>query len=511
MEEEKKDLCRVCLSTTKRKYYSLFEKRKNYVVFDQINSFTNVQIHENDGFPSKICRSCLSELETAINFREKCEGSNLILRNSFANLTKTSDDIDIKDVVVKKEEPPELDPQVAEFFEDHFFDTAESFEPTDVIKPEKSDLNNIELGPRPSRAIDHHLQCDDCKQYFKSKCKLKVHWKKVHLTEKLLCSCKRQFKSIIAFNRHKESKKKSCLATQDLRVEGIGKSRVFYCKECEYKSFRIKDMITHQVIHTGDRPYKCDLCPKTCTQQSSLLAHKESAHGEYKAEMACQYCGKFIKGRNRIYRHLKRHTEQSVQCEVCLKTLKGKVSLQQHMRRHSGVKSYTCEKCAHSFYTIAELSNHKRTAHNKVKVWFKCDLCEYKASRKEIIKRHKAKHTETNVPCTICGMFLESAEKLIVHQHRHFEEKKYSCPYCDLKFFRRDTVPKHIKSKHAAAHQINHQRPPGLPVKEEGLDKQFNKVIRYGDMIGGNIMFLDPENRPKSGSPIPINDNDHNS
>lgn len=472
-DEEKGGVCRVCLSTAKKKSMSLFEKYKDYLIFDYINAITNVQIRQHDGLPDKICRTCLQELDTAIHFKQRCESSNVLLQSSNFVNNPMPLEIDVKEVVVKKEEPQETNLEFIEP-ESDFFDSSEPFD-NGLISEQQERIsgNKVDLGLRKSRAIDLRLQCDDCGEYFKSKCKLRVHWKQIHFKQNLIChDCKRTFKSITAYNKHQKNKRKSCAAATNFRIEGEGKSRVFYCKECPYKSVRIKDIITHWVTHTGDRPYKCDLCPKTCTQQSSLAAHKESAHKDYKAEITCHFCGKFIKGRNKIYRHLKTHSDKGMPCPVCQKILKNRNSLNQHMQRHSGVKSYTCEKCAHSFYTGAELSNHKRMVHNKAnKVWFKCELCDYKNYRKECVKRHKAKHTDTNVPCTVCGMFFESTQKLMLHQRRHFEEKKYSCPHCDMKFYRRDTVPRHIKAKHKF--MVPTAQPTqriGFTIKEECVD-----------------------------------------
>lgn len=476
MDEKKSGICRVCLATVKKKSMSLFQEYKNYSIFNHINAIANIQIREDDGLPDKICSGCLLDLETAINFKQKCESSNLILQTS--TLASSADSAVEVDVNIVKKEEPDLYSEIAFLNDDTYFDT--DFNDIDK-KPEKSILTKVDLGIRKSRSIDLHLQCDDCGGFFKSKCKLRVHWKQVHLKEMLRClNCKRSFKSIRAFKRHQNEKSKSCLAASNFRIEGEGKSRMFYCKECEYKSLRMKDMITHWVIHTGDRPFECEVCQRTFTQQSSLQAHKESSHKDFKVEITCHFCGKLIKGRSRIYRHLKIHTDKGLPCPICQKTLKNRHSLTQHMQRHSGVKSYTCEKCASTFYTSAELSNHKRMVHNKGKYWYKCDRCDYKALRNETLKKHKAKHTDSNLPCTVCGMFFESTQKLILHQRRHFDEKKYQCPHCEVKFFRRDSVGKHVRAKHRITMAINH-RTVGFTVKEESLDKKF--ANKYDEIV----------------------------
>lgn len=447
MGEDKKKvkICRVCLDSNVKKCMSLFEIYKDYLIFDYVNSIANVKIQKDDGLPDKICLECLLELETAINFKQKCESSNIILHSTQLDNLQESvvDDANaVPDLVIKKEEPLE------ESFE-YLDDDSHLFNASDLLADASDNIEEDDKGLKKSRAIDLKLECHDCGNNFKSKCKLRVHWKKVHLHEALICPvCKRMFKSFKAFHRHRKSGSKSCKVAADIQIEGQGRSRVFHCKECSYKTSRIKDIQTHLVIHSGDRPFLCDLCSRSFTQQSSLQAHKESTHKEYKVQITCQYCGKFVRGRTNVYRHLKTHTDNQHHCQVCNKVLQSKKSLQTHMQRHSGVKQYTCEICAKSFFTGAELCNHKRMIHMKGKYWYYCDTCEYKSIRSEKVKKHKLRHTASNIPCIVCGMFFEQADKLAQHQRMHFGERKYPCPLCEKRFFRKDTVGKHIRAKH---------------------------------------------------------------
>lgn len=300
---------------------------------------------------------------------------------------------------------------------------------------------------RPSRAIDLKLICDDCGGSFKSKCKLAVHWKKVHLLSKLVCpNCKRTFKSYKAFHVHKKKNTRSCQAATKVRIEGLGKKRVFHCNDCNYNTKSIKDMDAHLVTHSGDRRYQCKDCLKCFTQHASLQGHRESKHKDYRTITTCHYCGKVIQGRNKLYKHLRQHEPKSVQCEVCKKTLKSRAILINHMKRHTGVRSFTCETCSANFFTMGELCNHRRRVHFKAKI-FKCDMCEYTAYTAALLNTHRSRHTHNNVACLLCGMFLENAEKLVIHQKRH-AEKNYCCPDCDKGFFRRDSLRRHIMKKH---------------------------------------------------------------
>ncbi|CAH2100347.1 unnamed protein product [Euphydryas editha] len=474
----KKTICRVCLQSDENKYISLYEKYKHYLLFEYINSITSVEIKHYDGFPDKICEPCYEQLQVAISFKEKCEKSNLTLQESHLKVEPCSDEDD--NLIFKKEECIENDVKLEhENCEEYI--TFDNLSEDSVEKPLTIVVESVVSN---SKAVDHKLECHDCGGIFKSKCKLRVHWKKVHMLKNLICEhCKRAFKSYKAFHMHRKRKTKSCKAATDsnVSIEGVGKARVFICKECGYKTFKIKDMSTHLVTHSGERPFKCNLCPNTYTQYSSLQGHKEGAHKNYVVEITCYFCGKFIKGRKNVYRHLKGHTEQKITCTICKKAM-NKSSYHTHMKRHSGVKSYTCEKCASTFYTSAELCNHKRWVHNKQEKLFKCDLCDYKCAKAYNIKVHKKKHTGKNFPCTFCGRFYLSADKLSSHERTHYDEKKFACPQCNAKFFNRDSVRKHLKLKHSLA-IINEQKKLSVEVKREnGTVLQNEDIIIENDL-----------------------------
>ncbi|CAG9783270.1 unnamed protein product [Diatraea saccharalis] len=462
-------ICRVCLLAdpkVKKKCLSLFDKHNDYFIFELINSIADVKIQRGDTLPAKICPDCLLELDTVISFKRKCENSNILLKTSFINnkLPNASQSLFIQPLEeIKKEEPEE----VAEYLEAEFLD--ENY----VYPTEKETFKtevNIELEPihtneneivdtvtKKSRPIDLKLECNECGGLFKSKCKMRVHWKKVHMYESLFCPlCKRSFKSYKAYNLHMKKQSKACLTASKISIEGIGKSRMFHCKKCQYSSKRIKDLTTHLVVHTGERPFVCKICSLGCSQQSSLQDHMERKHQIYNVITTCQYCGKLLKGRSKIYKHMLTHKLDYVQCDLCKKVLKTKKTLIEHLRRHSGIKSYTCDQCAKTFCALSELCNHRRVIHEKGKHIYPCDICGYKAYSTSVLKRHKARHTESNVPCLECGMFLGNEQKLAEHKKRHISaERKYPCPHCEKRYMNRKSLSQHVRDIHKCRFLMN--------------------------------------------------------
>lgn len=446
MTENNKIACRICLRYDKesKKCLSIFESYNGCSLFEKINSIANVNIRIGDGLPEKICPDCLLQLETAVSFKQTCEASNKILLCNIllANQTINKSQIEnvTKEIIKKEFKEEQLEPQITSIQDDH---SAEYTDNEDILE----DCTIKPTIVKKSRIKDLQLICDDCGGSFKSKCKLGVHWKNIHQPEKLICpNCKRTFKSYKSFNKHMKRKTRNCSAAARVRIEGQGKSRIFHCKECNYKSVRAKDIDTHMVIHTGDRRFQCQDCHKSFTQQSSLQSHRECTHKDFRVDTTCHLCGKHIQGRSKFYKHMRSHNQQDVQCKVCNKVLKSKKYLSLHMLRHSGTKSYSCEICAASFFTYCEVYNHRKKVHMKSRN-IKCDKCDYKMTTRTALKAHIAKHTGTNVICLVCGQFSENAEKLAIHQKRHFE-RNVQCTQCEKMYHNKRSLSKHMSKDH---------------------------------------------------------------
>ncbi|KOB67340.1 putative zinc finger protein 45-like protein [Operophtera brumata] len=463
-EEHKNDICRVCLNcdfdSKPGENLSLFEKYNDCMISDKMNALTNIGITEGDGLPDKICPTCLLELESAFEFKVKCEKNNEILLSAVNNvstqLKSEDDDLSIKDECIIDDNfnvptPLESDDTSLSMKEEYLDDDnntdGDENIPLADLQAADADIKPFIEPPRPSKAIDLKLECHDCGGSFKSKCKLRVHWKKVHMTEQLKCpNCLSKFKSYAAYNSHKKRKLTSCVTASKVRIEGEGKHRVFHCKDCIYHSERISDMSAHIVIHSGERPFQCDICLRSFTQHSSLSSHKEASHKVYIAEGTCHYCGKHIQGRTKLYRHMEQHRRNNFPCKICSIVLKSKSSFKNHMKRHSGIKAYACEICPKSFYTQSELCNHKTKVHLKTKT-YKCEICDYTTSTSSALKTHQPKHSASNAGCNVCGMFFDNDLQLTLHKKRH-TDRRYQCPHCEKKYYSGKNLSAHVRIKH---------------------------------------------------------------
>lgn len=439
-----KNTCRVCLAVITGKSLSLFEQFKDHFVYTYIHSISSVRINKNDGYPNKICKDCLLELETAVQFKEKCETSD-----KFLHSTLTSKNVDISLDIKKEESEKDEDVELKRELDEESCISTTEYPNVEMVAVDSSDFTlDIEYSEKTQ------FQCYDCGEYFRTKCKLRVHWKKMHYAQSCIRVCPRcrlSFKSLKAYQNHMEKVTKTCIALGDelIRIEGEGKNRIFYCKECEYKSTYLANIIHHCARHSGKRQYQCKLCPRGFIQYASMSKHMEYTHKQFKHIMTCHFCGKLIKGIDTINRHLKTHTsERKFQCDICKKSYKTKFSLVNHLQTHKE-KTFTCEICAKVFHTASGLWIHIQYVHNKHKQkLIKCSICEYRTLKTYNIKKHERKHTDNNIACPQCGMFFEKAEKMLKHQRIHFEEKKFACSACDRKYLALDSLHKHQKAAH---------------------------------------------------------------
>lgn len=132
-------------------------------------------------------------------------------------------------------------------------------------------------------------------------------------------------------------------------------------------------MQSHCLIHTGEKPFICQICGNKYTRVARLKIHQ----------------------RTHVIKLVKQTGEKPFTCNHpdCGKTFADKVNLTTHIRTHTGERPFHCsyENCGKSFTTSGHLKDHERRHFNDRP--FECVVCKTKFFRKTTLKTHMRLHT----------------------------------------------------------------------------------------------------------------------
>ena len=136
-----------------------------------------------------------------------------------------------------------------------------------------------------------------------------------------------------------------------------------YCgQDYAFKWVLYKHMRTHEE-YGKELPYVCP-CGKRFLFKSVFLSH-QSIHSVDKP-FPCSKCNKCFKTKNLLYHHLTK-THETVRpyvCSLCGNTFKQSHHLAQHMVHHSDARPFACTLCEKTYKVKHDLKLHCRRVHH---------------------------------------------------------------------------------------------------------------------------------------------------
>ena len=198
------------------------------------------------------------------------------------------------------------------------------------------------------------FHCDQCGQFFSTKCRLNDHYNGHHSHQKLYkCDeCGMTTYHATKMHSHKKVHKRE------------RREVVFSCEFCG-KEFCNKNYLTkhirlfHEMI---DDNVHCDKCDKTFTRYSTYRSHVNVHHSD-DPKFACGECGKRFDTVLRRKMHERIHqgltTIPTIPCPHCGKEVVKK-NMPAHIRTHTGEKPYKCPDCDYCCVSSTALSLHRR-------------------------------------------------------------------------------------------------------------------------------------------------------
>lgn len=228
----------------------------------------------------------------------------------------------------------------------------------DFVNQEQFKLHSI-IHDTSTKILGLQLaKCDECNVSFASE-----HSHLLHMTEhNRIYSC-----------HHCSAKFKE---RKQLAVH-MRRRHKFTCETCRNSYATLKILEIHERSHSGLRPFKCDMCPKSLVSEEGLKVHLKYVHKAFgNTDKTCEICNKTFTSKNGFVRHYRIHTGEFVECTFggCGKKFTTNFNLKKHIELvHEDVRAYQCCECPKRYKSNAHLTKHVETEHLKLR--FVCPLC----------------------------------------------------------------------------------------------------------------------------------------
>ena len=246
-------------------------------------------------------------------------------------------------------------------------------------------------------------------------------------------------------------------------------SKELQCTNCDkWLGSKLK-LQNHMRIHTGERPFSCDFCPKTFFSENSLYGHRRDSHREEWEANKDQ-----IEERNRAEGRRKQVAAWARRKGVsATEGIKGEAILDEATGMVSLISS-KCDFCEGVYETKKRMLAHQKEVHGwelqerqmnrkrNVDEWISanpCALCGMDFPLQSALNEHLAQvHDDSlakELQCADCKKWYGSKIMLNNHMRTHTGERPFKCDFCPKNFATNKNMGAHRKEMHHEEWEAN--------------------------------------------------------
>lgn len=146
---------------------------------------------------------------------------------------------------------------------------------------------------------------------------------------------------------------------------------------------------------------------------------------------------------------MKHSGDKRFKCDVCPESFMCRVSLDRHVKQH-GVepKVFPCVICFKELASAASLRSHTFWNHTKA---MNCEICNLELPTRLHVRQHvDLMHSQEPSVCGICHKSFKLPSRLKTHEKRHLDSKneRTCCQFCSNKVTFRN-MRAHVFRKHS--------------------------------------------------------------